>query len=282
MEKIFKKDFKFSVESYEEYQNQHCISKGKLEAAIYCHVIGGKAHILITGMEDLEIDREFSFNLNHPHSNIHDVGELITTPRIQYMNDSLGTDTEPYICHLFCKFGQVVMVRFGFADFKASTVFPWPKRIYEFSGDMEELGELSEESKEILNKLSTSKSSLVLNYDKYCAMVDTADYNPFNIVTDEQMNEGYTWSSMIDDFEKELMEIIPRCIQNGMNLESVIPAYIFNHVETIFNSQGYVPKVLVDAIINDVYSAVLRTPYSIFIEDIENIKYAVYYNFTHR
>ena len=282
MQRIFKKDFKFSVESYEEYQKQECISSGDIDAAIYCHVVGERAHFLITGMDELKIDREFSFNLNHPFSNIHDVDEeMVTSPRIQYLNDSLGTDTEPYICHLFCRFGQIVKVRFGFADFNASNLFPWPKRIYEFFGDMEELGELSQESEAILAELSTSKSVLLLNYDKYCVMVDTSDYNPFNIITDEQLNKGHIWSSMIDDFEKELMEIMPRCIQKGINLNKGIHAYIFNLVETIFNSKGYVPKVLVDAIINDVYSAVLRTPYSFYIEDIDNMKYAVYYNFTH-
>ncbi len=296
MERIFKKDFKFSVESYEEYQNQELISSGNLDAAIYCRIIGGKAHILITGMKDLDIDRQFSFDVNHLFSRILEAGGMVTSSRIQYVSGSLGTDTEPYICILSCRFEQIVTVRFGFADFNASKVFPMAKRIYDFSGDMEELGGLSEESIEVLEEngevfeeskniqevQSTSQSPLNLYNDKFCVMVDKADYNPFNIVTDEQMNEGYTWSSMIDSYEKDLKEILSPCIQNGMNLESVISAYIFNHVETIFNSKGFVPKVLIDAIINDVYSAIQRTPYAGLFKDIEIIKYDVYYNFTNR
>ena len=147
MERIFRKDFKFSVDSYEEYQNQKCISSGDIDAVIYCHIFGNKAHFVITGMEGLKIDNKFDFNVEHPHSNMLEAGGMVASPRIQYMSDSLGTDTEPYICHLFCNYGQIVTVRFGFADFKASGILPWPKRIYEFSGDMEELDVLSEKSK---------------------------------------------------------------------------------------------------------------------------------------
>ena len=282
MERIFKKDFKFSVDAYEEYQNQKCISSGDIDAVIYCHIIGGKAFFMIKGMEGLDIDSEFGFNVDNPSSQMLDAGGMVTVSRIQYVNDSLGTETEPFICHLFCKYGQIITIRFAFVDPNSSSAFPFAKKMYEFSGDMEELGELSEESKKELSAHFSENMALSFRYDKYCAMIETSDYNPLNIDIDAQMNEGIVWRSMVDDFEKKVMELMPRGIQTGMNIRTVIQALVFDHVETIFNRLGFVPKVMIDAIIDDIYTAVLLTPYSDFLDDIEDIKYAVYYSFTHR
>ncbi len=281
MERIFRKDFKFSVDSYEEYQNQKCISSGDIDAVIYCHIFGNKAHFVITGMEGLKIDSKFDFNVEHPHSNMLEAGGMVASPRIQYMSDSLGTDTEPYICHLFCNYGQIVTVRFGFADFKASGILPWPKRIYEFSGDMEELDVLSEKSKQILFDYLPHERVLPFRYDKYCIMIETTSFNPLKIDTDTQLNEGIVWCDLVDDFEKEIRAFMPRYLQGGMNIRTVIQVMALEHAEILLKRLGFVPKVLVDAIIDDIYAAVLRTPYSDYLEDIESLKYSVYYSFTH-
>lgn len=282
MERIFKKDFKFSVDAYEEYQNQKCISSGDIDAVIYCHIFGNKAYFVITGMEGLNIDSIFDFNIEHPHSNMLKPGGMVVSPRIQYMSDSLGTDTKPYICLLFCNYGQIVTVRFGFADFSVSSVFPWPKRIYEFSGDMEELDVLSEESRQILNEYLPQERVLSFGYDKYCIMIETSDFNPLNINTDTQMNEGILWHDLVDDFEREIIEFMPRYLQGKLNIRTVIQVMVIDQVENLFKRLGYVPKVMVDAIIYDIYIALLRTPYSDFLDDIEDIKYGIYYSLTHR
>ena len=123
MTKIFKKNFKFIANRYEEWQGGRCISQGTINSEIVAKTTSSSIHIELTGAEKLRILKSFDFEF---------IGSDVLSDRIQYVHASSDFNPiVPMVCHLFCSGNIISYVRFAMTN---------PDRIIEFYGSMVELG----------------------------------------------------------------------------------------------------------------------------------------------
>lgn len=183
MKRIFKKSFKFEVDNFEEWENQQCTSKGALEGEIYALVKDDTIIFKLVGMENLNIVDTFIMDLGSPYTQaLESKGSLMVHhDRIQYFGGMSSNPNVPHICHLFCEYGRINYVRFAFPSPDSNPMLPITKRIYEFYGDMTELDDLSDESREMFDDLlPTETEQYVMEAFTQAAMGNEGDaiYHP--------------------------------------------------------------------------------------------------------
>jgi len=122
MTNIFKKNFRFIANRYEEWQGGRCISQGTINSEIVAKTTSSSIHIELYGAEKLRILKSFSFEF---------LASDVLSDRIQYVTSSDFNPIVPVICHLFCSGNIISYVRFAMTN---------PDRIIEFYGSMVELG----------------------------------------------------------------------------------------------------------------------------------------------
>ena len=80
----------------------------------------------------------------------------------------------------------------------------------------------------------------------------------------------------------------PQHSQQTASALGLIAALAISYFQGIFllnknNKAGFVPKAIADTIIEQVYEAVRKTKYSNrIIDSLDDVKYVMYYNLTHR
>ena len=143
MTQIFKNNFRFVANRWEEWQNGTCISKGAINSEIVAKTSFSSIHIELSGTENLKIENCFNFEFQGSH-------EL--NDRIQYVHGSSDRNPLiPRICHLFHQGDTISYVRFVMIN---------PDRMIEFYGSMVELGQKSsghETSLKIVSKTSAEQ-----------------------------------------------------------------------------------------------------------------------------
>lgn len=128
MTSVFKNNFRFIANRYEEWQSGRCISQGPINTAILAEVSGNTIHFELDDVEDLRIIPSFDLMCG-------DINTAILGDRIQYTNATSDFNpVVPMICHLFYTGNRIEYVRFGMTN---------PDRIIEFYGEMVELGQPS-------------------------------------------------------------------------------------------------------------------------------------------
>lgn len=169
MERIFKKSFRFVVDRYEEWENQQCQNQGDIDGEILAFVCGNKIIFKLKGFDDLAIEDTVEMDLSSPYTQMLESkgSVLINEDRIQYFGDVSHNPFHPHICQLFCEFGRVSYIRFAFPTPGASTFAPMTKRIYEFYGDMMELGEIASDTLQSFGIKDKSCTSYFSQTEKY-------------------------------------------------------------------------------------------------------------------
>lgn len=128
MTKIYKNNFRFIADRYEEWQAGRCISKGPISTEIVAEVYGDTIHFELDEIEELKILTSFDFLCGEEIS--ADLGS-----RIQYTNATSDFNPiVPIVCHLFYSGNRIEYVRFAMTN---------PDRLIEFYGEMVELGQPS-------------------------------------------------------------------------------------------------------------------------------------------
>ena len=122
----------------------------------------------------------------------------------------------------------------------------------------------------------------ILKRDRYCEMVETTNFNPFKITTRLELNQGLMWQNMTEIFQREIENTLSNTIPMGMPADMAISAYAFEMIESYYNNGGYVPKAIVDAVIEEVYAAVKQSKYASYLDSLEQFKYKLYYSLTHK
>ena len=123
----------------------------------------------------------------------------------------------------------------------------------------------------------------VFKRDRYCDMVETTNFNPFKITTRLELNRELMWKDMTEIFKRELEDTLSKTIPFGMPADMAISAYAFEMIESYYKTGGYVPKAIVDAIIEEVYAAVKQSEFASYMnEDVDQFKYKLYYSLTHK
>lgn len=139
-----------------------------------------------------------------------------------------------------------------------------------------------EELESLASELLRDRGYLVYKEDKYSEMIRSTNFNPFRLTVEPSLNRNLRLGNMVDIFKQELEDTIKRMEGFGMPIDEIIGGYIFNMIESYYNNAGYVPKVIVDDIIEQIYTAIKKSRYAYSITDISEMKYRMYWNLTHQ
>lgn len=118
--------------------------------------------------------------------------------------------------------------------------------------------------------------------DRYSDMVRMANINPFNLTVEPLLNRELKFGNMIPIFTKELNSTVPHMLNRGYSELAAVEAYAFNMVESYYNHAGFVPKAMVDVIVEQIYIATNQTIYAGRIGSIDDFKYKLYWDLTHQ
>lgn len=114
--------------------------------------------------------------------------------------------------------------------------------------------------------------------DKYSKMVENSNFNPFNITTDERLQGGQPLPNLLDVFKRELESSLNNTVLlSNLGAKQIVQSYVFNLAESYYNNAGYIPKIILDQIIEQVYKALLQIDTKVFTS-LDELKYAVYYS----
>jgi len=270
MKRVFGKSFLYAVDCYEVWQNQRCIEDVDVEGEIYAIPYGIYLYFAFGGLDRAGFSFPFYTFLNSSQSHIIEAHEegIVNEGRIQYFKEDFEGVNKPYICHLFCKFGRISYVRFATPTENSTPLFPMAEKVYEFYGDMIELGGFTETSK--------------LKIDTICLNMVKNSTNPIcNIVVDKTYNCDMKWNPMTSIFRRELNIFAERTKNNSeVNWELLVAYYAIKQIKEYNNAMGYVPKYTIDNICNDVFDAAHSLDVIYAVDVVEQLKFKVYYDLT--
>ena len=128
MTRVYKNNFRFIANRYEEWQAGRCISHGPIRTEILAEVSENSIHFELNEIDELRILQSFDFMCG-------DAASAILRDRVQYSNATSDFNPiVPIVCHLFYSGDRIEYVRFAMTN---------PDRLIEFYGDMIELGQPS-------------------------------------------------------------------------------------------------------------------------------------------
>ena len=131
-------------------------------------------------------------------------------------------------------------------------------------------------------ELSKDFPSPIYVEDKYSDFIRNTSFNPFKLTTDPILNSNLEFGNLVAIFKSELEDLLSKVVDLGLPIDYMICGYIFNMIESYYNNAGYVPKAAADSIIEQVYSAIKQTKYSGHINSLDQLKYTMYWNLTHK
>jgi len=112
---------------------------------------------------------------------------------------------------------------------------------------------------------SEKKAGSVLKDDKYSQIIDNATFNPLKITTDPRLNANCTLPDLSPVFKKELEETFDRLPEDGLapsEWGNMLCGYLFSLLESYYKNAGYLPKVMMDEIISQVFKALRESRYA--------------------
>lgn len=126
MTHIYKRNFIFIADRYEEWRSCKCISSGPINSKIIAEVNGDSIHFELEKTNNLRILNSFDFSCL-------DKSQAILQDRVQYVNNTSDFNPIlPIVCQLFYNGDNIEYIRFAMTN---------PDRLIEFYGTMIELGQ---------------------------------------------------------------------------------------------------------------------------------------------
>lgn len=125
--------------------------------------------------------------------------------------------------------------------------------------------------------------------DSNSKMVQETAFNPFNITTDWALNSNLSFGEMSDVFCEEIESLLSKLEKSMTSMipsvfDKVMDGYTFNMLESYYKNAGYIPKIIMDEILEQIYFAAKKSSYVRFLDDfpLDKFVYKQYYNMTHR
>lgn len=112
--------------------------------------------------------------------------------------------------------------------------------------------------------------------DKYTAMINNARHNPLKITADPRLQNQNRIPDLTSIFRRELIRDLNNPLFSEMGYRGIIGAYAYNMILSYYNNAGYVPKNMVDQILEMVYEAIHSSEYSYMLSSLEELKDGVY------
>lgn len=126
MTKVYKSNFIFVADRYEEWQAQRCINQGPIDTTIIAEVDGDNIHFELDEIQHLRIIKSFDFEISN---------NCVLSDRVQYTHSTFDLNPIiPMVCHIFYRGDNIEYVRFAMTN---------PNRLIEFYGCMKKLGQPS-------------------------------------------------------------------------------------------------------------------------------------------
>lgn len=267
MERIFGKNFVYAVDCYEMWKNQKCINQSDVNGLIIGIVYDNQMYFAYSGLGEAGFRRPFKIDLSSDNSQILNVDKqsLINEDRIQYFNDEFSGIEDPYICHLFCKYGRISYIRFA-TPMKDSSLFcPMADTIYEYYGDMIELGSFSNDS--------------IYKLDLICKdIIKSSHTDGLKISLESSVNHKMVWSKMVTSFYSELKSLYERKEQFQLNWESILALYTKDLIEKYYQAIGYVSYFTFNHICEDTYEAATSIAPLNNVNDCAQLKFKVLFD----
>ena len=121
----------------------------------------------------------------------------------------------------------------------------------------------------------------MLKVDKYYQIINNARYNPFKITTNPILNSNCTLTDLTHIIKKEiedLYDMIGRKLHSPKEWMEYLSSYIFSLLESYYKNAGYIPKVMMDEIIKQVFNALTASRYaakfaSLSLIDLKDMMY---------
>ncbi len=112
---------------------------------------------------------------------------------------------------------------------------------------------------------SEEKPGLSTKTDKYSEIIGKATFNPFNITNDPKLVPVNKFPDMTPVFKREIEETF-NLLKDGSFEPRVwgdmLGGYTYSLLESYYKSAGYIPKVMVDEIIAQVFKALRMSKYA--------------------
>lgn len=112
---------------------------------------------------------------------------------------------------------------------------------------------------------SEQKPGLSMKTDKYSKIIDEATFNPFKITTDPRLNANLKLPEMTSVFRRELEDLFDKLsgIDGGAKMwGNMLAGYAFSMIESYYKNAGYVPKVIMDQILEQIFNALRTSRYA--------------------
>lgn len=268
MTKVYKNNFIFVAERYEEWQGGQCISQGPIDTRIVAEVNGDKIYFNLDEILQLRILKSFEFETT---------GFCVLSDRVQYAYETSDFNPiVPMICNIFYKGDNIEYVRFAMTN---------PIRLIEFYGYMEQLGQPSTDlSKKSIKHTATAESILQEMASYGMLKADAVMERGINLHNEVQMSEVCT----IQGGEKtiESLKLLIKALEldeeesemNGRGTSMLKPKILefiasCNYRLGNFNTAYCVAKqgleAIDEAIEDSVFTGIPRSMYG--AEGIENI-----------
>lgn len=247
MTKVYKNNFIFVAERYEEWQGGQCISQGPIDTRIVAEVNGDKIYFNLDEILQLRILKSFEFETT---------GFCVLSDRVQYAYETSDFNPiVPMICNIFYKGDNIEYVRFAMTN---------PDRLIEFYGYMEQLGQPSTGlSKKSIKHTATAESILQEMASYGMLKADAVMERGINLHNEVQMSEVCT----IQGGEKTIE-----------SLKLLIKALELDEEESEMNGRGtsmLKPKILEFIASCNYRLGNFNTAYCVAKQDLEAIDEAI-------
>lgn len=112
---------------------------------------------------------------------------------------------------------------------------------------------------------SEERPGAVAKTDKYSEIIDKATFNPFNITNDPKLVPVQKFPDMTPVFKREIEETLD-LFKDGNHEPhvwgDVLCGYTYSLLESYYKRAGYIPKVMMDEIIAQVFKALRMSKYA--------------------
>lgn len=112
--------------------------------------------------------------------------------------------------------------------------------------------------------------------DKYTAMINNARHNPLKITADPRLQSPNRMPDITHVFRNELVGMLNNPALAELGYRGIIGGYAYSMILSYYQNAGFVPKNMVDQILEMVYKAIKTSEYSYTLKSLEELKDGVY------
>jgi hypothetical protein len=107
-------------------------------------------------------------------------------------------------------------------------------------------------------------------------MINNARHNPLKITADPRLQSPNRMPDITHVFRNELVNMLNNPALSELGYRGIIGGYAYSMILSYYQNAGFVPKNMVDQILEMVYKAIKTSEYSYTLKSLEELKDGVY------